>query len=139
MTKRLDVRCTSNQSPLLTPIEAGGMAAVFKVLANETRLRILYAFMYDVEMCVTDLAATIGMKPQAVFNQLQRLSDLGILASRRDGKSVVYRVADDGVLTLLYYGWCIVTDVNAPNRPARAEQEVARLLRDRAKDSSGVG
>ena len=36
---------------------------------------------------VTDLAGSLGMKPQAVSNQLQRLSDLGIVASRREGTS----------------------------------------------------
>ena len=71
---------------LLSPIQAGGLAAVFKVLANDTRLRLLHALVRAHELCVTDLSATVGMKPQAVSNQLQRLSDLGILADR---KSVV--------------------------------------------------
>ena len=69
---------------LLSPIQAGGLAAVFKVLANDTRLRLLHALVRAEELCVTDLAASVAMKPQAVSNQLQRLSDLGILASRRD-------------------------------------------------------
>ena len=73
--------------PLMSPIQAGGLASVFKVLANDTRLRLLHAFVRAEELCVTDLAAAVGMKPQAVSNQLQRLSDLGILASRRDGTS----------------------------------------------------
>src|SRR6185295_7372521 len=46
------------------------------------------------ELCVTDLATSLGMKPQAVSNQLQRLSDLGILASRRDGTNIHYRLVD---------------------------------------------
>jgi len=74
--------------PLLNPIQAGGLAAVFKVLANDTRLRLLHALVRTDELCVTDLAASLGMKPQAVSNQLQRLSDLGVLASRRDGTSI---------------------------------------------------
>ena len=73
------------ERPLLTPIQAGGLQAVFKVLANDTRLRLLHALVRSEELCVTDLANSIGMKPQAISNQLQRLSDLGILASRRDG------------------------------------------------------
>src|SRR5207248_8151084 len=79
---------------LLTPIQAGGLAAVFKVLANDTRLRLLHALVRADELCVTDLAAAVGMKPQAVSNQLQRLSDLGILAARRDGNNVYYRLVD---------------------------------------------
>src|SRR5215469_6192405 len=86
---------------LLTPIQAGGLAAVFKVLANDTRLRLLHAIVRAEEICVTDLAAALAMKPQAVSNQLQRLSDLGILTHRRDGKSIIYRLVDPCVMTLL--------------------------------------
>lgn len=93
--------------PLMSPIQAGGLAAVFKVLANDTRLRLLHALVRAGELCVTDLAASLGMKPQAVSNQLQRLSDLGILASRRDGNAVHYRLVDCCVKGLLEQGWCL--------------------------------
>jgi DNA-binding transcriptional ArsR family regulator len=96
--------------PLMTPIQAGGLAAVFKVLANDTRLRLLHALVRADELCVTDLAASVGMKPQAVSNQLQRLSDLGILSSRREGNSVFYRVVDMCVSGLLEQGWCLMDE-----------------------------
>src|SRR5665213_3506636 len=87
--------------PLLNPIQAGGLAAVFKVLANDTRLRLLHALIRADELCVTDLATSLGMKPQAVSNQLQRLSDLGIVATRRDGNNIHYRLVDLCVRSLL--------------------------------------
>jgi ArsR family transcriptional regulator, lead/cadmium/zinc/bismuth-responsive transcriptional repressor len=102
--------------PLLTPIQAGGLAAVFKVLANDTRLRLLHALVRADELCVTDLAASLGMKPQAVSNQLQRLSDLGILASRRDGNSIYYRLVDLCVRSLLDQGLCLVEEVSERSR-----------------------
>jgi DNA-binding transcriptional ArsR family regulator len=98
--------------PLLTPIQAGGLAAVFKVLANDTRLRLLHALMRADELCVTDLAASIGMRPQAVSNQLQRLSDLGILAARREGNNIHYRLVDLCVSGLLEQGWCLMDEAN---------------------------
>jgi DNA-binding transcriptional ArsR family regulator len=98
---------------LLTPIQAGGLAAVFKVLANDTRLRLLHALVRADEICVTDLAAAVGMKPQAVSNQLQRLSDLGILACRRDGKSIFYRLVDLCVMTLLDQALCLMEEASA--------------------------
>src|SRR6476660_6500367 len=98
--------------PLLTPIQAGGLAAVFKVLANDTRLRLLHALVRADELCVTDLAASVGMKPQAVSNQLQRLSDLGILASRREGNNIHYRLVDLCVRSLLDQGFCLVEEVS---------------------------
>jgi ArsR family transcriptional regulator, lead/cadmium/zinc/bismuth-responsive transcriptional repressor len=99
---------TLKDRPLMKPIQAGGLAAVFKVLANDTRLRLLHALVRADEMCVTDLALTVGMKPQAVSNQLQRLSDLGILSSRRDGNNIYYRLMDLCVSGLLEQGWCLM-------------------------------
>lgn len=101
------------QRPLLSPIQAGGLASVFKVLANDTRLRLLHALVRADELCVRDLAASIGMKPQAVSNQLQRLSDLGILASRREGNNVHYRVVDLCVRSLLDQGMCLMEEVSS--------------------------
>ena len=68
--------------------------ALFKVLANDTRIRLLHHLVRSGEATVTDLAKTLGMKPQAVSNQLMRLSDTGMLASRRDGNNVYYRVVN---------------------------------------------
>jgi len=96
--------------PLLSPIQAGGLAAVFKVLANDTRLRLLHALVRSKELCVGDLSAAVGMKPQAVSNQLQRLSDLGILASRREGNNIYYRLVDLCVSGLLEQGWCLMSE-----------------------------
>lgn len=120
MTKqRLDLCCSPKpdikQRPLLTAIQAGGLAAVFKVLANDTRLRLLHAIVRADEICVTDLAAALAMKPQAVSNQLQRLSDLGILVSRREGKSIIYRLVDPCVTALLDQGLCLMEDATDRN------------------------
>src|SRR5277367_6238442 len=115
-----ELECCSKPSlkkrPLLSPIQAGGLAAVFKVLANDTRLRLLHALVRADELCVTDLAGSLGMKPQAVSNQLQRLSDLGILASRRDGNSIYYRLVDLCVRSLLDKGLCLMEEVSNRER-----------------------
>jgi ArsR family transcriptional regulator, lead/cadmium/zinc/bismuth-responsive transcriptional repressor len=114
--------CTTvalSDRPLLSRIQAGGLAAVFKVLANDTRLRLLHALARSDELCVTDLAALLGMKPQAVSNQLQRLSDLGIVASRREGTSIHYRLVDVCARSLLDQGLCLMEEVNDRKRGAR--------------------
>jgi DNA-binding transcriptional ArsR family regulator len=41
-------------------------------------------------LCATVLSTSIGMKPLAVSNQMQRLADLGIVASRREGNTIRY-------------------------------------------------
>jgi DNA-binding transcriptional ArsR family regulator len=108
-----------SQRPLLSPIQAGGLAAVFKVLANDTRLRLLHALVRSEELCLSDLAHTIGMKPQAVSNQMQRLADLGVVSSRRVGNNVLYRVVDLCVCALLDQALCLMEEVNERSSAAR--------------------
>lgn len=98
------------QRPLLSAIDAGNLATVFKMLANDTRLRLLHALIRADELRVTDLGETLGMKPQAVSNQLQRLSDLGIVASRREGNNIYYRLIDLCVRSLLDQGLCLIKE-----------------------------
>ncbi|WP_428937759.1 ArsR/SmtB family transcription factor [Fontivita pretiosa] len=95
---------------LLSPSQAADLAATFKVLANDTRLRLLHALCRAGELCVMELAEAVGMKPQAVSNQLQRLADKGIVESRRQGNSIYYRVIDPCVVGLLDLGLCLAED-----------------------------
>lgn len=83
---------------------------VFKVLANDTRLRLLHTLAREGEVCVTCLADTIGMSPQAVSNQLQRLADKRIIEARRCGNQMMYRIVDPCVVELLEKGICITED-----------------------------
>ncbi len=83
---------------------------VFKILANDTRLRLIHALVRASEMCVTDLAKAVEMTPQAVSNQLQRLVDRGILGSRRNGNQIYYRIVDPCVPSLLDQGLCLTED-----------------------------
>jgi DNA-binding transcriptional ArsR family regulator len=80
------------------------------VLANATRLRLLHALVRRPGLSVTALAESIGMKPQAVSNQLQRLTDKGILASARNGTNIHYRVVDPCIVGLLDQGLCLTED-----------------------------
>jgi DNA-binding transcriptional ArsR family regulator len=126
ITRRMDACCPPKPAltdrPLLTLEQAGELASVFKVLANDTRLRLLHALARAGEVCVTDLAEAVAMKPQAVSNQLQRLADLGIVASKRDGISIRYRIVDPCVTTLLDQGLCLMEDARTrQTSPARQD------------------
>jgi len=103
-------RAVSGTSQLLTPRRAVELMKLFKVLANDTRLRLLHALVCRGEMCVTGLAEVLGMKAQAVSNQLQRLLDRRILAARRQGNNVYYRIVNPCVIDLLDRGLCLVED-----------------------------
>jgi DNA-binding transcriptional ArsR family regulator len=96
--------------PLLSPEEADDLADVFSVLASGTRLRLLHALVRSGELSVSAIAEAVEMKPQAVSNQLQRLSDLGVVDSRREGNSIHYRLIDRCVLNLLDTGLCLMEE-----------------------------
>lgn len=98
------------QRPPLEGEQAIELESIFKTLANATRLRILHALVRAGELCVGDIAKALDMKAQAVSNQLQRLSDRGIVAARRDGLQIHYRIVDPCVISLLDKGWCLTED-----------------------------
>jgi DNA-binding transcriptional ArsR family regulator len=100
--------------PLLSFVEAVKVMALFKVMANDTRIRMLHHLVRSGEATVTDLAKTLGMKPQAVSNQLTRLSDTGMLRSRRDGNNMYYRVVNGCVAPLLDLALCLMEDEGKP-------------------------
>jgi DNA-binding transcriptional ArsR family regulator len=55
-----------DERPLITNEQAAGLMDLFKVLANDTRLRLLHALARSGELCVGDLAEAVAMKPQTV-------------------------------------------------------------------------
>ncbi len=91
--------------------------ALFEVLANDTRLKLLHQIARADEICTSDLATAVGMKPQAVSNQLKRLHDKGIVGSRRDRNNVFYRIVDNCVIVLLERAICLVEESERRRRP----------------------
>jgi ArsR family transcriptional regulator, lead/cadmium/zinc/bismuth-responsive transcriptional repressor len=106
-------RPSLEQRELLSGALAVDLAAMFKVLGSDTRLRLLHALARAGELCVSDLAGELGMAPQAISNQLQRLADRRILAARRDGNRILYRVVDPCVPALLDLGLCLTEEAGA--------------------------
>jgi DNA-binding transcriptional ArsR family regulator len=75
------------------------IAGRFKALADPTRIRLLDR-LHDGEATVTDLAEVAGTTPQNASKQMLVLLQAGLVARRRDGNFVYYRIADDGVFEL---------------------------------------
>jgi DNA-binding transcriptional ArsR family regulator len=94
----------------LSDAEAAELVGLFKVLASETRLRLLVALAAAGEMRVTDLAESVGLSTQAMSNQLQRLVDRQIVAARRHGNNVYYRIVDACVSDTVHAARCLVDD-----------------------------
>jgi len=68
-------------------------ADLCKALANEHRQAILHAICND-EKCVGDLAAEIGISVHNVSQHLRVLKERRLVASRKDGQTVYYRVTN---------------------------------------------
>ena len=79
------------------------LADLFKVFADTTRIKILYA-LYDRELCVQDIAQALGISQSAISHQLRVLKDARLVRFRRDGKAVYYALDDDHVRTILSLG-----------------------------------
>lgn len=79
------------------------LAELFKVFGDSTRIRILFV-LFEAEVCVCDLAQTLGMTQSAISHQLRILKQNKLVKSRREGKSMFYSLADDHVRSIISQG-----------------------------------
>lgn len=80
--------------------QLGELSELFSALSDVTRLRIVAALSSQ-ELCVCDLAATVGTSESAVSHHLRLMRQLGLVRSRREGR-LVYYALDDGHVAELY-------------------------------------
>ncbi|GMU39342.1 MAG: transcriptional regulator [Chloroflexota bacterium] len=73
---------------------------VFRMLADATRIRLLWA-MLDDELAVNDLAQAVGKSPTSVSQHLAKLRMARLVRTRRDGARVFYRVENEHVRQLV--------------------------------------
>ena len=79
------------------------IAELFKVFADSTRVRILYALI-ESELCVCDISALLNMSQSAISHQLRVLKQSRLVKYRRSGKTVYYSLCDDHIKTMLDMG-----------------------------------
>jgi DNA-binding transcriptional ArsR family regulator len=84
----------------LEPEEIVRLSRTFKVMGDPTRMKILWA-LGNQEMCVCDLAAILDVTESAVSHQLRTLRHLDLVARRREGTILYYRLNDNHVSQLL--------------------------------------
>ena len=84
-------------------IELYDLAELFKVFGDSTRIRILYSLMQS-EKNVTEITEELGMNQSAISHQLRILKTSKLVAARREGKAMIYSLADDHVKTIIAMG-----------------------------------
>jgi len=105
--ERCDVECLNPEhvKPLLGrvvgPDRAAVVADALSLLADPTRVRVLHTLSLAEELCVCDLALLLGMSQSAISHQLRLLRGAGVVARRKEGRLVYYRLSDDHVRRIL--------------------------------------
>jgi ArsR family transcriptional regulator len=79
---------------------AGAATALLRVLANEDRL-LLLCELNQGERCVSELEEQLDIRQPTLSQQLGVLRSEGLVATRRDGKRIYYRVSDPKAVALL--------------------------------------
>ena len=81
----------------------GAERRVFKVFGDSTRIRILYR-LFSGEYGVNELAESLNLTQSAVSHQLKLLKQARLVRARREGKSMIYTLADEHVRTMMGQG-----------------------------------
>lgn len=79
------------------------LAEFFKVFADSTRMKIIYALMNE-ELCVCDIAAIVGTTQSAISHQLRILKQSKLVKYRKDGKVVYYSLDDEHIAEIVKKG-----------------------------------
>ncbi|CAN5862406.1 hypothetical protein BH23PLA1_BH23PLA1_23230 [soil metagenome] len=101
MTHKTSKRATDTNGTTLTAMPVisdqtvRDLAQVFKLLSDETRLRILLFLAQNRELHVTDLCNRLGQSQPAVSHHLALLRVSGLIEARREGKHNFYSVRTD--------------------------------------------
>lgn len=85
------------------------LAELFKMFADSTRVKILYA-LFESELCVCDIAKILNLTQSAVSHQLRILKGGKLVKYRREGKVIFYSLADDHVRSIIELGMEHITE-----------------------------
>jgi DNA-binding transcriptional ArsR family regulator len=76
------------------------VSKIFKALSDPTRLKIV-DFLIEKERCACEIFKKIERAQSTISQQLTKLEDLGIVESRREGRSVIYKLTSKEVRKIL--------------------------------------
>lgn len=79
------------------------LAELFKVFGDSSRIKILY-LLFESEMCVCDIAQLLNMSQSAISHHLRLLKQSKLVKFRKEGKTVIYSLADDHVRAIINQG-----------------------------------
>lgn len=83
------------------PVEASNISGLFRLLGDPHRLRVLSALIESGELRVSSIASVVDASEQKVSQALRLLRSAGLVTSRREGRSILYRISDPQVRLIL--------------------------------------
>ncbi len=84
--------------------DAERIGELFSLLADPTRVRILHALSMSPELCVCDIAFLVEVSQSAVSHQMRTLRAAGVVARRKEGRTMFYSLSDEHVRVMLNKG-----------------------------------
>lgn len=85
------------------------LADLFKIFGDTTRMKILFS-LFEEELCVREITELLGMTQSAISHQLKVLKDSKLIGNRREGKTIIYFLADDHVRSIVGQGYEHITE-----------------------------
>ena len=80
------------------------VADLYKVFSDSTRIRILYCLYLNTKLCVNEIASKLNMSQSTISHQLKILKDNNLIKKHRDGKAIIYELADAHVYNIIKQG-----------------------------------
>jgi DNA-binding transcriptional ArsR family regulator len=88
-------RVAHARSRLPSADEVARLSNLLSLMADPVRLRLIYALDVAEELCVGDLALALDVSEDSVSYALRLLRTAGLLVTRKQGRVVYNRLADD--------------------------------------------
>ena len=95
------------------PEEFSAAADLFKLMSDRTRIKLFWLLCHC-EECLLNLSAMMEMSSPALSHHLKLLKACGLIASRRSGKEVYYRAADNPRAQALHMVIEQIADIACP-------------------------
>ncbi len=105
--------CHGHSAPEVSGEQFETAAEFFKMLGDPTRIKIFWLLCHG-EKCVLGLSEALGISSPAVSHHLRFLRDCGLVASRREGKEVYYKTADNGISMTMHSAVESIMEVACP-------------------------
>ena len=92
---------------------AGEAAGLMRALSNEKRLMILCQ-LGDGELSVSQLLPLVGLSQSALSQHLAKLRNEALVATRRDGTTIFYRISEPAVVKVI----AVLAEIYCPPLPS---------------------